>query len=112
VVILPLAIFIRGAILDSGYVSYAIRAIGAIVILFGIYKSRWVSSLAANLAFTIVTAAILSCVIANRLHWFSIDKTYGAVASTLLVILLVNIYQRLTGKKKADSTSPRSHGRD
>jgi len=97
--IIPLAIFIRGAILDSGYVSYAIRAIGAIIILFGIYRSRWVSSLAANLAFTIGTAAILICVVANRLHWFSVDKTYGAVATTLFVILLVNGYERLTGKK-------------
>jgi SSS family solute:Na+ symporter len=97
--IIPLAIFIRGAILDSGYVSYAIRAIGAIIILFGIYRSRWVSPLAANLAFTIGTAAIFICVIANRLHWFSVDKTYGAVATTLFVILLVNGYERLRGKK-------------
>jgi SSS family solute:Na+ symporter len=101
-VTIPLAIFIRGAILDSGYVSYAIRAIGAIVILFGIYKSRWVSALAANLAFIIGTAATLLCVLANRLHWFSVDKTYGAVATTLLVIILVNCYERLAGKKKAD----------
>jgi len=112
VAILPLAIFIRGAILDSGYVSYAIRAIGAVVILLGIYKSRWVSSLAANLAVTIGTAAILICVIANRLQWFSVDKPYGAVATTLFAILFVNVYERLAEKKKADPTSPRSHRRD
>lgn len=107
--IIPLAIFIRGAILDSGYVSYAIRAIGAIVILVGIYRSRWISSLAANLAFTIGTAVILLCVLANRLQWFAVDKTYGAVATTLLVILLVNAYEWLTGKKRADPASPTPH---
>lgn len=99
---IPLAIFIRGAILDSGYVSYAIRAIGAIVILFGIYRSQWVSPLAASLAFVIGTAATLLCVLANRLHWFSVDKTYGAVATALLVIILMNVYERLTGLKKPD----------
>jgi SSS family solute:Na+ symporter len=104
--IIPLAIGIRGAILDSGYVSYAIRAIGAIVILFGIYRSRWISSRAANLAFTIGTAVILLCVLANRLQWVAVDKTYGAVATTLLVILLVNAYEWLTGRKRADPASP------
>jgi SSS family solute:Na+ symporter len=101
-VTIPLAIFIRGAILDSGYVSYAIRAIGAIIILFGIYKSRWVSSLSANLAFIIGTTVTLLCVVANRLHWFSADKTFGAVATTLIVIILVNVYERRAGAKKAD----------
>ncbi len=99
-VTIPLAVFIRGAILDSGYVSYAIRAIGAIVVLLGIYRSAWISSLAANLAFIIGTAATLLCVLANRLHWFSVDKTYGAVATALLVIILVNLYERLMGTKK------------
>lgn len=101
-VTIPLAILIRGAILDSGYVSYAIRSIGAIIIVFSIYESQWVVSLAANLAFIIGTAATLLCVAANRLHWFSVDKTYGAVATALLVIILVNCYERLTGTKRAE----------
>jgi SSS family solute:Na+ symporter len=109
---IPLAIFIRGAILESGYVSYAIRAIGAIVILFGIYKCQWVSSLAASLAFTIGTAATLCCVVANRLHWFTVDKTYGAVATTLLVLLLVNVYERLTGKNRVDPTAKKRFARE
>jgi solute:Na+ symporter, SSS family len=108
-VTIPLAIFIRGAILDSGYVSYAIRAIGAIIILFGIYKSRWVSSTAANLAFIVGTTATLLCVLANRLHWFSVDKTYGAVATTLLVILLVNLCERSMGEKNVDPAPERQH---
>lgn len=99
---IPLAIFIRGAILDSGYVSYAIRAIGAIVILFGIYKRGWISSLAANLAFIVGSAATLLCVVANRLHWWSVDKTYGAVATSLLVLILVNIWKRLAGTTQTD----------
>jgi SSS family solute:Na+ symporter len=102
-VIIPLAIFIRGAVLESGYVSYAIRAIGAIVILFGIYKNQWVSSLAATLAFVIGTAATLLCVLANRLHWFSVDKTYAAVVTTLFVLILVKMCETVTGKKTGTS---------
>jgi hypothetical protein len=61
-----------------------------------------VSSLAANLAFIIGTTATLLCVVANRLHWFSVDKTHRPVATTLIVIILVNIYERRAGAKKAD----------
>lgn len=103
-VTIPLAIFIRGAVLESGYVSYAIRAIGAIVILFGIYKHQWVSSLAATLAFVIGTAATLLCVLANRFHWFSADKTYAAVATTLFVLVLVKMCERVRGKKRVTPT--------
>jgi solute:Na+ symporter, SSS family len=101
-VTIPLAIFIRGAILDSGYVSYAIRAIGALIILFGIYRRGWVSPLAANLAFIIGTVVTLGCVVANRMHWFSIDKTYGAVVTTLAVVLIVHAVERVMGRKPAE----------
>jgi hypothetical protein len=53
--------------------------------------------------FAIVT--ILLCALANRLHWFSVDTTYGAVGSALLVILLVKLYERLTGVEKADPSA-------
>ena len=99
---IPLAIFIRGAILDSGYVSYAIRAIGALIVVFGIYRRGWVSPMAANLAFVIGTIATLGCVVANRMQWFSVDKTYGAVATTLAVLIVVHVVERLTGRRSAD----------
>ena len=99
---IPLAIFIRGAILDSGYISYAIRAIGALVVLFGIYRSQWVSALAANLAFIIGTATTLLCVLANRLNWFTVDKTYGAVGATLVVLLGVKLYEGLRARGEID----------
>jgi hypothetical protein len=61
-----------------------------------------VSSLAANLAFIIGTAVILLCVLANRLYWFSVDKTSGAVVTTLLIIFLVKCYERLAGTKRSE----------
>jgi SSS family solute:Na+ symporter len=86
VVTIPLAVFIRGAILDAAYVSYAIRAIGAIVILLGIYARGWIDARGVRLAFTGGTIAVFVCIIAERLGWFHLDKTYGAVIFALIFL--------------------------
>ncbi len=98
VVTIPLAIFIKGAILDAAYVSYAIRAIGAIVIVLGIYANGWITSLGAKLAFIGGTITIFSCIIAGKLGWFHVDKTYGAVISAIVFIMVGNAITRLKEK--------------
>lgn len=94
VITIPLAIFIHGAILEAAYVSYAIRAIGAIVIILGIYKRKWITSKSVILAFIGGTITIFICVIANNLGWFSVDKTYGAVISAIVFILIGNLWEK------------------
>ena len=94
IVTIPLAIFIHGAILEAAYVSYAIRAIGAIVIILGIYKRKWISSTGVILAFIGGTLTIFTCVVANNLGWFSVDKTYGAVISAIVFILIGNLWEK------------------
>ncbi len=96
---IPLAILIKGAILDSAYVSYAIRAIGAIVILAGIYLRPWTSKLGVKMAFIGGTLVIFICVIANRLGWFHIDKTYGSVASAIFFLFLGYVIDAVRGVK-------------
>ncbi len=96
---IPLAILIKGAILDSAYVSYAIRAIGAIVILAGIYLRPWTSKLGVKMAFIGGTIVIFICVIANRVGWFHIDKTYGSVASAIFFLFLGYIIDSIRGVK-------------
>jgi Na+/proline symporter len=88
VVTVPLAVYIRSGVLDAAYVSYAIRAIGAIVVLLGIYARGWVDEWSVRLAFAGGTAAIFVCIIAGRLGWFEIDKTYGAVAFALAFLVI------------------------
>jgi SSS family solute:Na+ symporter len=88
IVTIPLAAFMKGAILDAAYVSYAIRAIGAIVILLGIYARGWIDEFSVRLAFFGGTAAVFVCLIAGKLGWFEIDKTYGAVIFALLFIVI------------------------
>ncbi len=87
VITVPLAIFMKGAVLDTAYISYAIRAIGAIVIVTGLYARKLVTPLGVKLAFIIGTISVFITMIAQQRGWFSIDKTYGAVAATLVVIL-------------------------
>ncbi len=88
IVTIPLAAFMKGAILDAAYVSYAIRAIGAIVILLGIYARGWVDEFSVKLAFIGGTAAVFVCLIAGRMGWFEVDKTYGAVIFAVLFLII------------------------
>jgi solute:Na+ symporter, SSS family len=76
-----------GAILDTAYVSYGIRAIGAIVIMLGIYTSGWVTDRGVRAAFVGGTIAIILNIIAKRLGYFTIEDTYVAVAATIMIIL-------------------------
>ena len=90
----PLAIFIHGAVLDAGYFSYAIRAIGAIVILLGIYKLNWISQYAVQFAFVGGTLAIIFSIVAKNLKWFEIDKTYASIIATIFFIIVGNLYSK------------------
>ncbi len=96
----PMAIFIHGAVLDAGYVSYAIRAIGAIVILLGIYKLNWISQYAVRFAFIGGTLAILFSLVAKKMEWFEIDKTYASIIATIFFILIGNIYSNYIARKQ------------
>ncbi|MHC1704785.1 MAG: sodium:solute symporter [Tenuifilaceae bacterium] len=95
----PMAIFIHGAVLDAGYFSYAIRAIGAIVIILGIYKLNWISQHAVRFAFIGGTLAIVISLIARKMDWFEIDKTYASIIATIFFILLGNLYSKFIVRK-------------
>ncbi len=97
IITIPLAVMIKGAILDSAYVYYAIRAIGAIVIIAGIYLKPWTSKLGVKMAFIGGTIVIFICVIANRMGWFHIDKTYGSVASAIFFLFLGYVIDSIRG---------------
>jgi SSS family solute:Na+ symporter len=85
---LPLAILFQKGILDAAYVSYAIRSIGAIVILLGIYKRNWINPLGVKMAFIGGTIAIFICIMADQMNWFHVDKTYGAVIFGIIFVIL------------------------
>jgi len=95
----PMAIFLKGAVLDTAYISYAIRAIGAIVIVTGLYSRKLVTPLGVKLSFIIGTIAIFFTMLAQQRGWFEMDKTYGAVITTLVVILLSSLGDRLFRRK-------------
>lgn len=94
----PMAIFIQGAVLDAGYFSYAIRAIGAIVIILGIYKLNWISKHSVQFAFIGGTLAIIFSLVAKKMGWFEIDKTYASIIATIFFIILGNIYSKFKNK--------------
>ncbi len=98
-VTIPMAIFIHGAILDAAYVSYAIRAVGAIVIVLGIYKRGWITTGAVRLAFAGGTIAILFAVIGNKLAWFQIEETFVGVGSAIIFIVAGNLWTKFKNRK-------------
>ncbi len=83
---IPLAYYFKAGVLDSAYISYAIRAIGAIVIIAGIYFRGWIDVFTVKLAFIGGTIAVFLCIIAAKLNWFQLDKTYGAVLFALAAL--------------------------
>ncbi|MFO8062440.1 MAG: sodium:solute symporter family protein [bacterium] len=100
VITIPLAIIFRGGILDMAYVSYAIRGIGAIVIIMGIYRRKWITVTGVRWAFIGGTIVIFICLIAQHYGWFYIDKTYGAIVSALIFITLGTLWDKI--KKNPD----------
>jgi len=99
-VTIPLALYLRSEILDAAYVSYAIRAIGAIVILLGIYARGWVDEWSVRFAFAGGTVAVFICMVAGRMGWFEIDKTYGALIITIVFLVIGKIRAHYTGQPR------------
>jgi len=91
---IPLAIWATGAVLNTAYISYGIRAIGAIVIMLGLYGVGWISRMGVILAFTGGTLAIMVNIALRLLGVETIQDTYVAVGSTLIFILLGNFLSR------------------
>jgi Na+/proline symporter len=97
---IPLAIYVGKSVLDAAYISYAIRAIGAIVIILGIYKKGWITQTGVIYAFIGGTLTIFLCVIAKSYGWFYIDKTYGAVISAIVFIIIGNRVEKFKSQKQ------------
>lgn len=99
---IPLAIFLKGALLDTAYITYAIRGSAAIAVLWGIYSyKKWLpvpSPLSVNVAMISATAAAVVFVVfkaeIDSFLGFSVDKVYAAIFFTLLSMILVTLMDR------------------
>uniref|UniRef100_A0A7C3N8P2 Sodium:solute symporter family protein n=1 Tax=candidate division WOR-3 bacterium TaxID=2052148 RepID=A0A7C3N8P2_UNCW3 len=96
---IPLALLLRNAILDTAYISYAIRGIGAIVIIFALYFKGLITKTGVKLSFIGGVVVIFLCLLGKQMKWFDIDKTYGAIVSTLIFIAIGYIWDKLIMKK-------------
>jgi solute:Na+ symporter, SSS family len=96
VLTIPLAYYGSGAILDTAYISYGIRAIGAIVIMMGIYRRGWITVEGVRIAFIAGTLAVIANIIAKNMGMTVIQNTYVAIAAAALSIVIGNF----TGKRK------------
>jgi solute:Na+ symporter, SSS family len=101
---IPLAIYSTGAILSVAYISYGIRAIGAIVIMLGIYQRGWISTDGVRWAFIGGSLAVIVNIIARMIGWWRIEDTYMAVGAAIVFILLGNFYARSRKKRLIDKS--------
>lgn len=90
----PLAITIKGGVLDAAYVSYAIRGIGAIVIIFGVYLKGWIDEITVKYIFIYGTFSVFIFIFLNNLGIITIDKNLGSAGLALMIILISKILKR------------------
>ncbi|HON18015.1 MAG TPA: sodium:solute symporter family protein [Salinivirgaceae bacterium] len=98
IITIPLAYYLKAGVLDSAYISYAIRAIGAIVIVVGIYFRGWIDLFTVKLAFIGGTLAVFLCMAADKFNWFHLDKTYGAVIFAIAALLFGAVRRTIVKK--------------
>lgn len=107
IISIPMAIFIRGGILEAAYITYGIRGAAAIVVILGIVlgykkiKGTWVTPQAAITALVVSTLGILIFVLnkeaISNFIGMNIDKVYVALVLSILSIVIVT---PLTKKKE------------
>ncbi len=94
---IPMAVIMRGSILDAAYVTYGIRGAGAVVVLAGIYiinkrsKRPLVTAFAARWAFIISTVGTLLFLLFKpfvvKMIGFDVDKVYIALLLTIIPLI-------------------------
>lgn len=99
IVLIPLAVYLKGFVLDTGYISYAIRGAAAVIVLSGVFwvtkGKRVPTSLSASLAMIAGTVVAVSFPIINYLNpEFRFDKNLWALGISLLFVVLVTFIQR------------------
>ncbi len=99
IITIPLAYYGTGAILDTAYISYGIRAIGAIVIMMGIYQRGWITIEGVRIAFIGGTLAVIANIVAKNLGYAVIQNTYMAIGATIISIIIGNFIGKRTPKK-------------
>jgi len=105
--VIPMAIFIKGGILEMAYLTYGIRGAAAIVVLLGIYLINKkngkpiITCAAANAAFISSTVGIILYVLfktqITAVLGFGVDKVYVALFFSLVSALLVTLFTRKKG---------------
>ncbi|MCP4154957.1 MAG: sodium:solute symporter family protein [bacterium] len=99
---IPPAIFLKGGILDTAYITYAIRGAAAIAVLLGVFRFKKCfpqpTPFSINVAMITSTLASIVFVIFKKeiasLLGFSVDKVYAAIFFSLFSIILVTWMRR------------------
>lgn len=105
--IIPLGLLLHGMILDTAYITYAIRGAAAVAVVLGIYWTRNNSpvptSASVNAAMIASTSAAITFAIFEKsiaeFLGFTVDKVFAALFFSLTCILLITFIARTIKKR-------------
>ncbi len=99
---IPMALFFKGGILDTAYITYAIRGSAALAIITALRFTKKGQSLLSSTA--VIYATILSTIAAILLPVFkqelfsltgiTIDKVYGSIGTFIISSLIITIVEK------------------
>lgn len=101
-VAIPPAIFFKGGILETAYITYAIRGAAAVAVILGVMAmKKWIPSpTPASINTAMISATLASIVFVvfkepiTAFLGFSVDKVYAAIFFTLVSVILVTFFKR------------------
>lgn len=107
IISIPPAVFFTGGILDTAYITYAIRGSAAIAVLLGVaaMKNRIPRPTPFSVIIAMITATSASILFSifrsniTAVLGFTIDKVYAAVFFSLASILIVSVIQKTVSKQ-------------
>lgn len=97
--VVPLALGVHRGILEAAYASYAIRSVGALVILAGLYQRKWITETGVSWAFAAAVFGVAWVALAAALQLPVPDITFLSVGAGMAGIVAGNLYSRRYRKR-------------
>ena len=98
--ILPLALFVKGSVLDTAYLSYSIRSIGGVVIVLALYRRGWINLIGVKMAFWGGIAAMAALLFLDACGILHIPQLYGALGAAFFFLVLGKLVEEVSKRRR------------
>ena len=98
--ILPLALFVKGSVLDTAYLSYSIRSIGGVIIVLALYRRGWINLIGVKMAFWGGIAAMAALLFLDACGILHIPQLYGALGAAFFFLVLGKLVEEVSKRRR------------